>query len=152
MQNFSITSNPPNAGPRRGFLGLDMTGLAAIVVGAGVTLGTLHLAIVRPVTQEFANLRSQVKTLSADVERLTGQRDMVTGTNSLLAELAEQGRRNREAAASLENISALHERLNEQTARAEQALLVMEKLASLQDGLLAKADDTACGPASARLG
>jgi hypothetical protein len=117
----------------RRFFGFDLSPWAMLAIGACVTLAAIHFAVVRPTTRQITQLQAQVQSLETGIRGLTGQRGAVGAANTLLGQLAEQGHKSAQASRALTEISALHERLSEQTDRAERALVVMEKLSTLED-------------------
>ena len=121
------------------WLGLDGPRWALVALGAVLALTATRMVVVQPTVRQLAQLQDEIAALESGMRDLVDQRGTVTAANTLLAQLAEQGRRNDEASQSLNRIAMLHERLNQQTERAERALAVMEKLATLQDALVENA-------------
>ena len=139
LQREMIQPNWAKTDDRWRFLGLDLMGWSIFSLGAILTLAIVNFMLIQPTLRQLARLEHQVDYLETSVGKLTGQAKHVAATNSLLGQLAEQGRRQAEANRSLESIATLSERLNQETRRAEKALAVMERLASLEDALLQNA-------------
>jgi DNA repair exonuclease SbcCD ATPase subunit len=132
---------------RARILGLEVSSWALLAAGATLAVVVINVTIVRPAVWQLAQLRRQVAQLEANVQDLAGQRAEVEKTNTLLGQLAEQGRRRVEASRSLDEISELHARLNRQTGAVERSLRLIEKLVSLEQSLAGHAErvDDAAG-------
>jgi hypothetical protein len=105
--------------------------VAIFASGFAIGLIALHVAVTRPMTQEFGRLQHQMDNLQRGVQKLTGQTEHAAKASELLGLMAEQGRQSQAAADALAEIRALQaELINGQgaTADAQTALNSLTKL------------------------
>jgi hypothetical protein len=105
--------------------------IAIFASGFAIGLVVLHVAVTRPMTQEFGRLQHQMDSLQWGVQKLTGQTEQAAKAGDLLGLLAEQGRQSQAAADALAEIRTLQaELINGQgaTADAQTALNSLTKL------------------------
>jgi hypothetical protein len=138
LENFG--KNTTWADERRSwqFFGAELPEWSLFALGAGVALAAIYFTTIRPTLVQLSELQAQVSSLETSVERLAGQGDVVARTNSLLGQMAEQGRRNVDAARALvvvEQMGQLQDSLLENAERGQSAADALESLESLQTRL-----------------
>lgn len=116
-------------------------GAAVFAAGFAIASVVLHVAVTRPMTQEFARIQNQMSELQRGVQKLTGHTEQAAKTSELLGLLAEQGRQSRAASEALAEIKALQTQLVSGQGATAEARTAVSALTSLRrEALDAQAD------------
>ncbi|MEO1496092.1 MAG: hypothetical protein AAFV43_02970 [Planctomycetota bacterium] len=115
----------PAIGPRTDWLALSLAILAPILI--------VHFCVVRPNTQQLAQMREQVAQLESTIQQLHAKAPAAAGAASLMESLAQQEAIAIEAEATLNRVKALQRRLASQTASLECSSSKLDRLAELDE-------------------